>query len=116
MKNPTSPVYSPNYYHSDKEKIIGAIGTFETGDVYYYIPPFPFSGEVETYNFIFAENIWKKDEDLNLVSPLRKITIINANDRFSVDENIDKFFKEQTERLGIKVIYNSKLLSVDGEK
>lgn len=83
LKDENSPVYTPNYFHEDKDKIIGAISNFESGDAYYYIPPFPYAGEVETFNFLFSENLWKKDEILGLVSPLRKIKIINANSSFS---------------------------------
>lgn len=109
MKDPNCPVFSPNYYPADDEEIIGAIGTFETGDAYYYIPPFPFSGEVETYNFLFSEAIWKKDERLGMVSPIRKLRILNANQSFSNDSQIDEFIKTKAEKLGIEVIYGATL-------
>ena len=43
----------------------------------------PFSGGVETYNFLFSSSIWDMDEKVGLVSPKRSITIINENDKFS---------------------------------
>lgn len=83
LKDPNCPVFSPNYFPADDEEVLGAIATFETGDAYYYIPPFPFSGEVETYNFLFSEGIWKKDEKWGTVSPIRKLRVLNANQTFS---------------------------------
>lgn len=83
LKDDEAPVYSPNFYPENKEKILGAISIFETGNAYYYIPPFPFAGESETFNFLFSENLWRKDELLGMVSPIRKLKIISANDRLS---------------------------------
>lgn len=62
---------------------MAGLGGFYNGDAFVYIPPFPFSGEVETYNFLFALEQWKEAEKVNLCSSKRTMTIINANDRFS---------------------------------
>lgn len=41
-------------FSGDPEKRLQAIELYEHGDAYFYIPPFPFSGEVESYNFLYA--------------------------------------------------------------
>lgn len=32
---------------------------FNHGDAYFVIPPFPFAGEVECYNFLLSHRIWE---------------------------------------------------------
>lgn len=32
---------------------------FNSGDAYFCIPPYPFRGEVETYNFFISTDLWK---------------------------------------------------------
>lgn len=83
VQDPDCPVYSSNYYPENKDELLSSSCLFENGDAYFYIPPFPFSGEVETYNFIFNIKMWMLQETQGLVSPNRTIRIINANDRFS---------------------------------
>lgn len=116
VTDPECPVYTNNYFPEDKDQILGGGSLFETGHAYFYIPPFPFSGEVETYNFLFNINMWNKTEKQGLVSPFRKITIINANDRFSQNsDKLNEFFKSKLEALNAEVIYNTELKSIDRE-
>lgn len=65
------------------DKIRGGISGFHSGEAIIYIPKIPFSGGVETYNFLYSSSIWDLDQKTGIVSPLRSITIINENDRFS---------------------------------
>lgn len=32
---------------------------FNNGDAYFCIPPYPFRGEIETYNFLISTDVWK---------------------------------------------------------
>ena len=77
------PVYTQDFYPDFKEKILGGISLYNSGDAFIYIPKMPFSGGAETYNFLYSSSIWDMDQSTGLISPKRSITIINENDRFS---------------------------------
>lgn len=32
---------------------------FNNGDAYFCIPPYPFRGEIETYNFLISTDVWR---------------------------------------------------------
>ena len=62
-------------------------------------------------------NYWKNFESINAISSKRSFTIINANDRFcSKSEKLNNFFKSELEKLGIKVLYNTKLTKVEKDQ
>lgn len=116
LDNPNAPVYS-NLDSAIGSKYYSFVPLFSHGDAFVYIPPFPFSGEVEGYNFLIAIETWQKSVTLGQVSPLHSLTIINANDRFaSKSDKLDAYIKEKLESYGVKVLYNTKLSKVDGEK
>lgn len=53
-------------------------------------------------------------ESQGLVSPKRKVRIINANSRFSQNSDaLDQFFKKTLEELGVEVMYETELESID---
>lgn len=62
LQDPDCPVFTSNYFPSDKNEVLGGSALFETGDAYFYIPKFPFSGEVETFNFLFNIEMWNMQE------------------------------------------------------
>lgn len=105
---------APDTFSSDVEKRLLAMELFEHGDAFFYIPPFPFSGEVESYNFLYALDIWKKGEKSGVVSPCRSATIINANSKFcSTSDKLNEFILKELEKFDVKILYNTKLASVD---
>lgn len=62
-------------------------------------------------------NYWKNFESINAISIKRSFTIINANDRFcSKSEKLNNFFKNELDKLGIKVLYNTKLVNVNKDQ
>ena len=78
---------------------LSRVGQYSTqlrhGDAYFYVPKFPFAGEVETYNFLFNLEYWKGNQTIGIVSPVRTFNIINANDKFaSHSKELDKLIKE----------------------
>jgi hypothetical protein len=65
------------------------------GDAFFCIPPYPFAGEVENYNFFLSKQIYNWYEFHGKLSPLNTFTIMNANEKFVHHlESADKFIKE----------------------
>jgi len=56
--------------------------SYTSGDAYFCIPPYPFSGEIETYSFFISTEIWKWYKHHGKLSPINSFTIVNANDKF----------------------------------
>lgn len=80
------PVFSNNdhmSWRSTDHKYQKFIYNFTNGDAYFCIPPYPFAGEIEGYNFLLAKNIWNWYEEHGRLSPKHTFTIMNANERFS---------------------------------
>ena len=51
---------------------------------------------------------------MGVISNKRSFTIINANDKFaSHSEILDKFIKDYIKNFDVKILYNSKLKSID---
>jgi hypothetical protein len=60
--HPEHPVYAPKDHPTWKSflhKYPKYHYNFNNGDAYFTIPPFPFRGEVETYNFFLSDEVWK---------------------------------------------------------
>lgn len=93
----------------------GFFPLFEHGNAFIYIPEFPFENEVDQYNFLAALSTWEMGETYGMVSPLRNLTIINANDRFA--SKCDVLNEYLLKRLGqhkkVDVLYNTKLKAID---
>ncbi|KAM3131529.1 hypothetical protein pb186bvf_016313 [Paramecium bursaria] len=86
------------------------------GQGYFCIPQYPFSGEVEAYNFFLTNKIWNQQISNGRQSPISDLTIINANDKFvQYSESGDYFFKEELKKRNIKVEYGLKLVGVNKE-
>jgi len=59
--HPEHPVYAPKdhpTWKSGLHKYPKYHYNFNHGDAYFAIPPFPFRGEVETYNFLLSHEVW----------------------------------------------------------
>jgi len=91
---------------------------FRFGKAYFYIPPAPFHGEIECYNFFLTKHIWNWfNFHGKLTWDNSSLTILNANDYFvKYLEKADSFIKEQIEKRKINVEYGIKLLEVNKDK
>lgn len=69
-------------WKSDNHKYARYHFNYTSGDAYFCIPPYPFAGEVECYNFFISQQIWSWYKSHGKLSPLNSFTIINANDKF----------------------------------
>lgn len=54
LRDNNAPVLTTKTFSENPDKRLQAIDLFEHGDAFFYIPEFPFSGEVENYNFLYA--------------------------------------------------------------
>lgn len=50
-----------------------------------------------------------------MVSPIRKLRILNANQTFSNDPQIDEYIKNKAQEMGIEVVYGANLNQIDSE-
>lgn len=87
---------------------------FQGGEAIYYIPPAPFHGEIENYNFFAAKELWDRYDKTGMLSwENSRFTIINSNNTFSSQyDGADTFIKSEIERRGINVEYGLKLVEV----
>ena len=93
------------------------IHNFPGGNALYYIPPAPFHGEIEHYNFFLAKELWDRYDQTGLISwKNSNYTIINANNSFcSHFDQADGFIKSELEKRNINVEYGLKLVEVRKE-
>ena len=78
------------------------------------IPPYPFAGEVESYNFFLSQKIWEWQQAHGRQSPIRSFTVINANNRFvQYNDSGDNFFKEELKKRNVRVEYGLKITAID---
>jgi len=89
---------------------------FTCGDAYFCIPPYPFRGEIETYNFLISTEIWKWYRHHGKLSPKYSFTIVNANERFvQYLDSADTFIKDEIAKRGVKIEYGKNLVEIDKE-
>lgn len=107
---PVAKTGNPLYY--------GFFPLFENGNAFIYIPEFPFENEVEQYNFLAALSTWELGEKYGAVSPMRNLTIINANDRFASKCNVlnDYIMKKLASHPKVDVLFNTKLKSINNNE
>lgn len=66
-------------------KVARYLHNFNGGDAIFYIPPSPFGGEIENYNFFVAKAMWdwhaqtEKSVGIQAASPLSMLIILSAN-------------------------------------
>ena len=114
MKDPKVPVLCPRDFSGDADKRLQAIELFEHGNAFFYIPPFPFSGQGESYNFLYALQVWKNGVESAVVSPVNTVNIVNANSEFCEhSQKLNEFIKKELENFDVNVMYNTKLVSVN---
>jgi hypothetical protein len=113
VPNPIHTIDHPSWRASD-HKYTRWHYNFNHGDAYFVIPPYPFSGEVENYNFFLSHRIWEWQQAHGRQSPIRSFTVINANEKFvQYNDSGDSFFKEELKRRNVRVEYGLKLSSID---
>ena len=118
LNEPKGNVYSP-LSGTPNIHNYGFFPLFSHGQAFIYIPEFPFVDEIENLNFLIALSTWEISEKLGLVSPLRNLTIINANDRFASKCSVlDKFITDRlAQHSKFDVWFNTKLDKIDnGQK
>lgn len=118
--NDYCPVYTT--YNSPKwsaghNKQSRWIGNYTHGDAYFYIPPYPFKGEIAAYHFLQAHDYWEYYRKIGKLSPISSLTVICANDTFSqFDPQAHEFILNECDKRGIKVLFKTKLTEVDGKE
>lgn len=95
------------------EKHLDWLYKYRNGDAYFYIPPFPFKGEIGAYNFLAAASIWNDYKKLGLIPQSATFTVINANDKFcQFEPETDQLFRDMCENYGVNVQFNTTLDSI----
>lgn len=101
-------------WKTSSNKAVRFLHNFVGGEAIFYIPPGPFHGEIENYNFFLAKDIWDRYDNTGLLSwDKSRFTVINGNDTFSKHfSDADAFIKEELQRRNINVEYGLKLVEV----
>lgn len=87
---------------------------FNGGQAIFYIPPAPFHGELENYNFLLSKALWDRYNNNGKINwGSSKFTVINANKSFCPHfETADTFIKTELEKNNVNVEYGLKLIEV----
>lgn len=87
---------------------------FNGGEAIYYIPPEPFTGCLENYNFFLSKTLWDWHAGHGKISwDSSRFTIINANDSFVRHfPKADEFIRSEAQNRGIQVQNGLKLVEV----
>lgn len=114
------PVYttlnSPKWT-AGHSKEVRWIGHYTHGDAYFYIPKYPFKGEIAAYHFLQAWDYWEYYRKIGKVSPLSSLTVVNANDTFSqFDKEAHEYILKECQKRGINVLFNTQLTEVKGNE
>ena len=90
---------------------------FTHGTAVFYLPEFPFSGEVEASNLLLALDSMKFFEKIGYVSPLHNVVVVTPNDRLvSKSDLLNQYYIEKLESYGVEVRYGHSLTSIDKGK
>ena len=107
-----SDIVHPFYTNSDHSswkttcnKAYRYFYNFNGGEAIFYIPPTPFSGEIQNYNFFMSKSIWDMHASTGKISwDFSKFTIINANSIFSTQfPKLDTYIRQKCEKRNIKI-------------
>jgi len=87
---------------------------YTSGDAIFTIPPYPYSGELENFNFFNSTEVWKWFLKNGKLSPINSFTVINANESFC-HHNIttDQWIKAELAKRGVNVVLGENLTAVD---
>jgi NADH dehydrogenase FAD-containing subunit len=90
------------------------IYNYTNGNAFYCIPPYPYRGEISSFNFFNATQVWKWYRGNGKLSPISKFTVANANQSFCEHlEVADHFIKENLKRNGVEIELGTKLVEID---
>jgi len=90
------------------------IYNFTSGSAYYCIPPFPYKGEITSFNFFPAAEVWKWYRGSGKLSPLSNFTVTNANNTFcQYLDTADRFIQENLRKNGVDIKLNTKLVEIN---
>lgn len=97
-------VVKPQRYHYN----------FNGGEAIFYVPPTPFAGELENYNFFFSKELWNWFDGTGKISwDSSRFSLINANDSFcKYFRKADEFIKTEAESRGMHVTSGLRLIEV----
>jgi hypothetical protein len=111
-----SPVYctlNSDKWSNGHAKYTRWIGNYTHGDAFFYIPKYPFRGEIAAYSFLNAYESWQYFKKIGKVSPLSTLTIVNANDKFSqFNPEAEQVIRKEIAKRNINVIENTELIEV----
>ena len=87
---------------------------FYNGNAVFYLPEFPYSGEVETSNLLMSLDLWQHFENIGNASPLRNITVVTPNDRLiSKSEKLNEFYLNKLAAHGVNILYGKRMTEVN---
>ena len=87
---------------------------YNHGTVVFYLPEFPFSGEIETSNMLMALDSFEHFEKIGWVSPIRKVVVATPNDRLvSHSSLLNDFYVKKLGEYGAEIRYGQKMTSID---
>ena len=87
---------------------------FTCGTAVFYLPEFPFSGEIETSNLLLALDTFKHFVDIGQVSPLYNVVVVTANDRLvSQSDLLNEYYVRKMEEYGVEVRYGQTMTAVN---
>lgn len=78
---------------------------FNGGEAIFYIPPAPYHGELEAYNFLQTKDLWDRQNFHGRIClDSSRFTVINANKSFCPNfDGADSFIRNQIESRGINL-------------
>ena len=88
---------------------------YNGGQAIFYIPPTPFAGEIENYNFLIAKDLWDWHAQNGKISwETSKLTVINANKSLCHNsDKVDEFLRNECQKRNIDVLDNTTMMSVN---
>ena len=87
---------------------------FNHGTAVFYLPQFPFSGEIEASNMLTFVDSIKHFESIGWVSPLHNVVVVTPNDRLvSTSELLNDYYKNKLAEYGVEVRYGTSINSID---
>lgn len=117
LAEPSVPVYANYDLPTSPLKFKEFITMANHGDIFFYIPPFPFGGEIESMNLLAALDIFRTSVTAGVMSPLYRVHVINANDRFASNSPLLSKFIADTLAADnhVHVQMNTTLKSIDSK-
>jgi len=119
-KDLNHPVFAPkdhSSWRSNDHKAYRWTYNFTCGDAYFCIPPYPFRGEIETYNFFISSEVWKWYVTHGKLHPKFTFTIMNANDKFAqYIDSADQFIKDLLQKNRVRVEYGQNLVKINAKE